>query len=84
MCSTSSCGKTGCWAPTVDVHSGSAALFAKDFDVANTVATDSGVVLPLGAAGQQLARQLRIEAETTPTHRCGRRDRAVVVGRLPP
>jgi 3-hydroxyisobutyrate dehydrogenase len=38
------------------------ALFAKDFDVANTVATDSGVVLPLGAAGQQLARQLRIEA----------------------
>jgi 3-hydroxyisobutyrate dehydrogenase-like beta-hydroxyacid dehydrogenase len=37
-------------------------LFAKDFDVANTVATDSGVVLPLGAAGQQLARQLRIEA----------------------
>jgi 3-hydroxyisobutyrate dehydrogenase len=38
------------------------ALFAKDFDVANTVATDAGVVLPLGAAGQQLARQLRIEA----------------------
>ncbi|MEO5841012.1 MAG: NAD(P)-dependent oxidoreductase [Acidimicrobiales bacterium] len=38
------------------------ALFAKDFDVANTVATDSGVVLQLGAAGQQLARQLRIEA----------------------
>ncbi|MEO8695806.1 MAG: NAD(P)-dependent oxidoreductase [Acidimicrobiales bacterium] len=38
------------------------ALFAKDFDVANTVATDSGVVLLLGAAGQQLARQLRIEA----------------------
>ena len=38
------------------------ALFAKDFDVANTVATDSGVVLPLGSAGQQLARQLRIEA----------------------
>jgi 3-hydroxyisobutyrate dehydrogenase len=37
-------------------------LFAKDFDVANTVATDAGVVLPLGAAGQQLARQLRIEA----------------------
>lgn len=37
-------------------------LFAKDFDVANTVATDSGVVLPLGAAGQQLARQLRIAA----------------------
>ena len=37
-------------------------LFAKDFDVANTVATDAGVVLPLGAAGQQLARQLRIQA----------------------
>ena len=37
-------------------------LFAKDFDVANAVATDSGVVLPLGAAGQQLARQLRIVA----------------------
>ena len=63
MCSISSCGRTGCLGAGGRRQFGfPLALFAKDFDVANTVATDSGVVLPLGAAGQQLARQLRIEA----------------------